>query len=253
MSKSGFNAQDIEIGFHKISYDRMLTDNMRIYQEQHPDVDMHVAIDITRGYSDRDYLEAVTSQCKEEQSLQENGPVNEALKKQIVYLDRNNTPDVWGDITKTIKKGYENQSESEKNYKSILIMPEQHPDFDPSRYHTQNPICPQMIYECIKRIFGRKSHDCLSAENKPKVVEVILKFAKLYDGCDLANDEKLLQQFDGFIRLDFLQFKKRPNLDSATIDAIIDAYNQTPPNFQPPSDETIEACIRAVERQIQLD
>jgi hypothetical protein len=54
-----------------------------------------------------------------------------------------------------------------------------------------NPICPQMIYECIKRIFGRKSHDCLSSENKPKVVEVILKFAKLYDGVDFRNDKEL--------------------------------------------------------------
>ena len=41
-----------------------------------------------------------------------------------------------------------------------------------------------MIYECIKRIFGRKNHDCLSAANKPKVVEVILKFARLYDEHD---------------------------------------------------------------------
>ena len=46
-----------------------------------------------------------------------------------------------------------------------------------------------MIYECIKRIFGRKSHDCLSGENKPKVVEVMLKFAKLYDGIDFWNEE----------------------------------------------------------------
>jgi hypothetical protein len=70
-----------------------------------------------------------------------------------------------------------------------------------------NPICPQMIYECIKRIFGRKSHDCLSSENKPKVVEVILKFAKLYDGVDFRNDNQLKQFFDIVVRLDFLQFR----------------------------------------------
>ena len=46
-----------------------------------------------------------------------------------------------------------------------------------------------MIYECIKRIFSRKSHDCLSSENKPKVVEVLLKFARLYDGVDFSKDE----------------------------------------------------------------
>jgi hypothetical protein len=50
---------EIEFNFHKISYDRMLTENMRTYQKEHPNVDMHVAIDITRGYSDRDYLDAI--------------------------------------------------------------------------------------------------------------------------------------------------------------------------------------------------
>lgn len=75
-------------------------------------------------------------------------------------------------------------------------MPNQHADFDPALYHTFNPICPHMMYECIKRIFGRKSHDCLSAENKPKVVEVILKFAKLYDGAQLDNDQALKKNFD---------------------------------------------------------
>mmetsp|Transcript_16388 Transcript_16388/g.27755 ORF Transcript_16388/g.27755 Transcript_16388/m.27755 type:complete len:138 (+) Transcript_16388:341-754(+) len=51
---------EVEIKFSKISYDKMLTDNMSIYQEQNPEVDMHHAIDITRGYSDRDYLAAIT-------------------------------------------------------------------------------------------------------------------------------------------------------------------------------------------------
>lgn len=158
---------------------------------------------------------------------------------------------MWKDISQAIKQGF-SWSQS-KHFKSVLILPEQHPDFDPSAYHTQNPICPQMIYECIKRIFGRKSHDCLSSENKPKVVEVILKFAKLYDGVDLNDEEYIRSHFDGILRLDFLQFGSRPNLDPSTIKAIIDAYNQTPPNFQPPSDETIEMCIKACERQMELD
>ena len=63
-----------------------------------------------------------------------------------------------------------------------------------------------MIYECIKRIFGRKDHTCLSSANKPKVVEVILKFSKLYDGVDLSNDDVLRTYFDDFVRLDFLGF-----------------------------------------------
>jgi len=110
-----------------------------------------------------------------------------------------------------------------------------------------------MIYECIKRIFAREDHTCLSSACKPKVVEVILKFAKLYDGFDLSNDEILRSYFDDFVRLDFLQFADRPNLHPDTIATLIEGYNQTPPNFQCPSDEVIENTIRAVERQIAID
>ena len=74
-----------------------------------------------------------------------------------------------------------------------------------------------MMFECIKRIFGRPAHDCLSSANKPKVVEVILKFAKLYDGVDLSNDQVLRTHFDDFVRLDFLQFGQRSNLHEETI------------------------------------
>ena len=107
-------------------------------------------------------------------------------------------------------------------------MPEQHSDFENDlfkRYHTQNPISPQMMYECVKRIFGRKSHDCLSSANKPKVVEIILKFAKLYDGVDLKKDEELRSYFDDFVRLDFLQFAERSRLHQDTIDVLIEGYN----------------------------
>ena len=82
-----------------------------------------------------------------------------------------------------------------------------------------------MIYECIKRIFGREDHTCLSSACKPKVVEVILKFAKLYDGVDLSSDEVLRSYFDDFVRLDFLQFGQRSKLHSDTIATLIDGYN----------------------------
>lgn len=69
-----------------------------------------------------------------------------------------------------------------------------------------------MIYECIKRIFGRKSHECLSNTNRPKVVDVALRFAKLYDGVDLSDSSVLKEYFDDFIHLDLMQFDQRPNL-----------------------------------------
>ena len=104
------------------------------------------------------------------------------------------------------------------------------------------------MFECIKRIFGRPKHDCLSSANKPKVVEVILKFAKLYDGADFSSDSHLRKHFDDFVRLDFLQFGQRQNLDPSIIQVLTDSYNATPPNFQNPSDEVIYRCIDAVER-----
>ena len=87
------------------------------------------------------------------------------------------------------------------------------------------------MFECIKIIFGRPKHDCLSSANKPKVVEVILKFAKLYDGADFSSDSQLRKHFDDFVRLDFLQFGQRQNLEPSTIQVLTDGYNATPPNF----------------------
>ena len=88
-----------------------------------------------------------------------------------------------------------------------------------------------MMFECIKRIFGRPSHDCLSASNKPKVAEVILKFAKLYDGADFNNDDMLKIYFDDFIRLDFMQFGSRSKLDKGVVNTITQCFNETPDNF----------------------
>jgi hypothetical protein len=93
----------------------------------------------------------------------------------------------------------------------------------------------------------------LSSANKPKVVEVILKFAKLYDGADFSSDAMLRKHFDDFVRLDFLQFSQRANLEESVIKTLIHGYNQTPPNFQCPSDEIIEEVIGAVEHQIAVD
>lgn len=88
-----------------------------------------------------------------------------------------------------------------------------------------------MIYECVKRIFGRKSHECLSSSNRPKVMEIALRFTKLYDGVDLTDEKVLRTYFDDFILLDFMQFDQRANLHPDTIKTLIEGYNQTPGNF----------------------
>lgn len=110
-----------------------------------------------------------------------------------------------------------------------------------------------MIYECTKRIFNRKQHNCLSGANKPKVVDVILKFTKLYDGADLTNDTYLHQYFDQVVRLDFLHLEQRPKLLEQTVSTIIECFNETPGNFQSPSDQTIQKCIKAVNNQMDVD
>ena len=62
-----------------------------------------------------------------------------------------------------------------KDFKTLLIVPQQVKNFDPNIYRIKNPICPEMIYKCIKRIFRRHVHENLSSKNKPLVVEVILQ------------------------------------------------------------------------------
>lgn len=149
--------------------------------------------------------------------------------RQIIYLDRNNTPDVWGDITRTIKENTPVHCKNE--FRTVVLLPKQEP-FDKTLYRAKNPICPHLIFECCKRIFNRKAHGCLSGENKPKVVEVVLKFAKLHDGFDFSDLEQISSYFDDIVELDFMKYSQRPQpLLDETLKGIIEAYNQTPENF----------------------
>ena len=50
--KDKSDAQGLKIEFSKISYDRILTQNMKDYQDQNPGVNMHHAIDIIRPKAD---------------------------------------------------------------------------------------------------------------------------------------------------------------------------------------------------------
>ncbi len=121
-------------------------------------------------------------------------------------------------------------------------------------YREKNPICPHLIYECCKRIFGRKDHSCLSAANKPKAVEVVLKFAKLHDGFDFDDHEQMRSYFDDYAVLDFMRHGNRSKpLENSTIEAMIDGYNRTPDNFGVPSDEVINNVIKFIDYQMELD
>jgi len=66
-----------------------------------------------------------------------------------------------------------------------------------------------LIFECCKRIFKRKEHGCLNGSNKPKAVEVVLKFAKLHDGFDFDDKDQVSSYFDDVLVLDFMRYNLR--------------------------------------------
>ena len=84
----------------------------------HPGVEMHQAIDIIRGKADQDYLDEVSKHCNSHITESENYG---SKVKEIIYLDRNNTPDVWADISTAIMKTC--KKAKFKDFKSVLILP----------------------------------------------------------------------------------------------------------------------------------
>lgn len=169
-------------------------------------------------------------------------------------MDRNNTPDIWSDIQKTIKdSSYPGTKTQPKDCYTVVLLPKME-TFDWNRYAHKNPICPHLTFECIRRIFGRKDHSCLSAANKPKAVEVVLKFVKLHDGFNFSDREQVKSYFDHYIDMDFMKYADRDEpLMQETIDTIVDAYNMTPDNFENPPDATIDRVVTAVVRQMKND
>ena len=175
------------------------------------------------------------------------------LPKTIIYLDRNNTPDVWNDIKRTVHENSFTAPGKLPDFRTVVLLPKQE-HFDRSLYKTQNPICPHLIYECCKRIFNRKEHGCLSGENKPKAVEVVLKFAKLHDGADFHNEQQIRSYFDDILVLDFMKYSSRPQpLLPETIQGMVHAYNATPEDFGVPADDVIHSVIELVDRQMEID
>ena len=223
-------------------------------------------IDIIRPKADKQYLDDIArhmnnsndsgeqaENCTSEDN--QDGPDEDGIT--IVYCDRNNTSDIWGDL----KSNFDlcgSQTESMlshgvKDYRTIVLLPKME-QWQRSQYIQRNPICPHLIYECCKRIFGRKDHTCLSAANKPKAVEVVLKFAKLHDGFDFEDHQQILAYFDEFRTLDFMRYDLRPRpLEESTIEAMIHGYNRTPDNFGVPTDEVIDHVIHHIDRQMDID
>lgn len=181
LGKNQYPYGPLLLDFQKVSYDGLLKKHQQEYLAKHPDEEFHRVIDIIRDFADQEYLDIIT-----EKNQLKAGKDN---VRNLVYLDRNNTADIWESITSTIR------SSGRENSQIIALMPCMG-EFNPSTYKIQNPLSPEFVFECIKRIYGRKEHSCLSASNKPKVIDVLVKFTKLYDGADLNNEEFLRQYFD---------------------------------------------------------
>ena len=50
---------------------------------------------------------------------------NFSLPKQIIYLDRNNTPDIWGDIKRTVDESSYVAPGRSKDYRTVVLLPKQ--------------------------------------------------------------------------------------------------------------------------------
>ena len=56
-----------------------------------------------------------------------------SLPKQIIYLDRNNTPDIWGDIKRTVDENSYVAPGCVKDYHTVVLLPKQEA-FDQTLY-----------------------------------------------------------------------------------------------------------------------
>lgn len=139
--KNENEVKPIKIEFLRINFDKILTDHQKDYCSLHPEVGTHQALDIVFGQAHQAYLDQIKYHCLPKSAMNENAKSQQNfMVKQMIYLDRNNSSDCWPEISKAIEDGTGKQAT--KTFKSILILPEQHPDFNPSLYNHLNHICP---------------------------------------------------------------------------------------------------------------
>ena len=98
-----------------------------------------------------------------------------------------------------------------------------------------------MFYHCAKRIFNRHEHGCLSGADKPKAIEVLLKFTRLYDHTDFAHISRT------FTESTYLDYGITSNIDEETKQTIVWAINESPSGFRVPNMKIIERVIKKIE------
>jgi len=85
---------DIELEITVVNYDHMLKTHQNEYLDQNPGVEFHHCIDIIRARADAEYLDQLT--------MAMNQKFEKPNVRQLIYCDRNNTPDIWSDIKKVL-------------------------------------------------------------------------------------------------------------------------------------------------------
>lgn len=207
---------------------------------ENPEADQVAAFDIIRPQADEAFLSQIRSACLAYHALPRSG---ETATLDILYVDKNNTPDSWELNSKVLRKIAADET-GKSVIQTVLLVPKQMP-FDKAIYRQANPISPQFIYECFFRVFSRKNH-CLSNDNKPKAVEVLFKYMKLFDGVDFSTPCPL---FDHQLLIDFVNYDEQ-RVSVPTLQAIAEAYNRAPDNFRSLDDESIARVLEQIEREI---
>ncbi len=89
-----------------------------------------------------------------------------------MYLDRNNTPDIWDEIMNLA---------SEVQAHTLLLKPNMLENASHVPDLPGNMLTARFFYECAVRLLHRADHECLNKSEPEKAIEVLLKFTKLYE------------------------------------------------------------------------
>ena len=83
-------------------------------------------------------------------------------------------------------------------------------------------------------------------------MEVLLKFAKLYDKTDFHDEEAMRKLYDDVITIDFTRLHECI-ISKQTEDIIVMAMNLTPPNFMKPDDWVLDMVVEAIVKESTRD
>jgi hypothetical protein len=124
----------VKVNFVRVSYDKVFTQLQTEYVQENPDADQVAAFDIIRPLADARFESQIRDACKSYKSTltisarkrfasEETLTVSlDHLSIDIIYVDKNNTPDKWEVLTKLMRSIQEEDRE-ESVIQTILLIP----------------------------------------------------------------------------------------------------------------------------------